>query len=415
MNEGLEKPRGSSKHLQTIAGTRGPGVRIKIREAAMKRLSCLGILLAIVACCSEKSSLVETRMEDGVEAVLNHLEPYRLKGMPTRLSVERKFSIDFERQDLAELGISEILGFDVDSTGHIFCLCDAAIFKFDPKGEFLLKFGRKGEGPGEFSYPVRCAVSERDEFWVFDYAKYKFILYEQSGEFIRETGLNVLGDLWGMGEVYYLDETTTLQMVAPLDPDEATPAFQLIVQNTEAGRRRTLPDRLEGEDPFNSPRFNLFHHRLLYQVARRNIFVTSQQNSQFEINIYDVAGMPQKRIRKEYRKIRLREEYKTRRMEWFKKHPLSRKHKMQGYFPDFYPPIQDFFVDSEGRIFVETYEEADNPDAVTVDIFNPDGVYLIRTSLVKSQSKRFKHGRLYALQEKDSGFQELNVSALSWD
>jgi hypothetical protein len=50
-----------------------------------------------------------------------------------------------------------------------------------------------------------------------------------------------------------------------------------------------------------------------------------------------------------------------------------------------------------------------------VDIFNPDGAYISRTTMAKSLTKLFKHERLYALHEKDSGFQELIVSSLSWD
>jgi hypothetical protein len=88
---------------------------------------------------------------------------------------------------------------------------------------------------------------------------------------------------------------------------------------------------------------------------------------------------------------------------------------MQGYFPDFYPPIKNLHVDSQGRIFVETYERGEDPDAGIVDIFNPDGAYISRTTMAKSLTKLFKHERLYALHEKDSGFQELIVSSLSWD
>jgi hypothetical protein len=104
--------------------------------------------MMIFACSTEKPSQVVTVMENGVEVVLNHLEPYRLKNVPAKLSIDREFSIDFEREDLAELGLSEILGYDVDSSGNIFCLCDSAIFKFDLNGNFLLNFSRKGQGPG---------------------------------------------------------------------------------------------------------------------------------------------------------------------------------------------------------------------------------------------------------------------------
>jgi hypothetical protein len=265
------------------------------------------------------------------------------------------------------------------------------------------------------NYPTRCAVSDRDEFWVYDYSKYRFILFDQNGNFLREVDFKVQGNSWGISQVHYMDDSTNMQMSAPLDLEEAKPVYQLIIQNTESGKIQILPEQLEDVNPSRSPRVNLFNEKLLYQIAQHKIHVYSQQNPQFEINVYDLAGSPLRRIRKEYQRVKLDEEFKTRRMEWFKKHPMSRLHKMQGYFPDFYPPIKNFHVDSQGRIYVETYEMGDEPEAVVVDIFNPDGAYISRTTLTKSLSKLFKNDRLYALHEKDSGFQELIVSILSWN
>jgi hypothetical protein len=369
----------------------------------------------MIACSPDKSTQVDTIMEDGVKVVLNHLEPYDLTNMSSRFILEKEFSIDFEGEDLAEIGISEILGYDVDSRGNIFCLCDSGVFKFDSKGNFLLKFSRKGQGPGELNYPTKCAVSDRDEFWVFDYSKYRFIHFDREGNFLKETDFKVRGNTYGV-HADYLTKTTDMQLSAPVDMEDASPRYQLILQNRESGETKTLPEQLEGENPTRNPRHNLLHETLLYQFVQGKIYVYSQQNPQFEIGVYDFAGTPLKRVRKQYQKVKIDEEFKTRRMEWFKKHPMSRLHKMQGYFPEFYPPIQDFHVDSQGRIFVETYEKAeDDPDASVVDIFTEDGAYIHRTSLPKSISKVFKNDRLYALHEKDSGFQELIVSAISWD
>lgn len=382
---------------------------------AMKKLTWMCLILASIACSSEKPSRIQRQIENGVEVVLNHLEPYRLKNVPAHLIVEEEVSIDFERDDLGEIGISEILDFDVDSSGNIFCLCDSGIYKFDPDGNFLFKFSRKGQGPGELNYPTRCAVSERDEFWVFDYSKRRFIFFDREGKFLRETDLKVQGNMWGLSQVHYLDETADIQMSAPLDLEEANHVFRLIIQNSKSGELRALPEQLEDVNPSKNPRINLFNQELLFQIAQGKIYAYSQQNPQFEINVYDFKGTPLRQVRKQYQKVSLDEEFKTRRMEWFKNHPLSRVHKMQGYFPDFFPPIKKFYVDDRGRIFAETYEKTENTDLDVVDIFNPDGAYIICTTLAKSLSKRFHNDRLYALHEKDSGFQELIISFLRWE
>lgn len=77
----------------------------------MKTFFCLSLVLVIVACSSENYSQVDTFIEDGVEVVQNYIEPYLIKNIPSQLIVRKEFSIDFEREDLAEHGISEIYMF----------------------------------------------------------------------------------------------------------------------------------------------------------------------------------------------------------------------------------------------------------------------------------------------------------------
>lgn len=54
-------------------------------------------------------------MEEGVEVVVNHVEPYKLKGEPGNLILLKVLSIDTERDDIAESGLTDIGAFDVDS------------------------------------------------------------------------------------------------------------------------------------------------------------------------------------------------------------------------------------------------------------------------------------------------------------
>jgi hypothetical protein len=88
---------------------------------------------------------------------------------------------------------------------------------------------------------------------------------------------------------------------------------------------------------------------------------------------------------------------------------------MQGYFPDHYPPIKNFYVDTEGRIFVETFEDGETHEEEMVDIFSTDGVFTGRISLRKAQSRLFKNDRFYNMYEKKSGYQKLEVHTMSWE
>ncbi|MCK7478525.1 MAG: hypothetical protein M0C28_14910 [Candidatus Moduliflexus flocculans] len=68
---------------------------------------------------------------------------------------------------------------DEDAAGNLFILDDreSCVKKFDAKREFLGRFGRKGQGPGEFEFPMSVGVTASgrvivatgtSEFHVFD-------------------------------------------------------------------------------------------------------------------------------------------------------------------------------------------------------------------------------------------------------
>jgi hypothetical protein len=90
-------------------------------------------------------------MEDGIEVVFNHLKPYKIKGESNNLNLEEKYIIDLEEESVAEAGITEVGGFDVDSNGNIFfwniMSNDNFIFKFNGNGKYVGSFGRSGQGP----------------------------------------------------------------------------------------------------------------------------------------------------------------------------------------------------------------------------------------------------------------------------
>ncbi len=71
------------------------------------------------------------------------------------------------------------------------------------------------------------------------------------------------------------------------------------------------------------------------------------------------------------------------------------------------------------------FEEGEIPGSYMYDIFNPDGVFIGRTSLDNSGNEsieiwggpfevRAKNNLLYYLRTKESGFQELAVCRMIW-
>ena len=119
----------------------------------MKKLVCFLVGLSFLVSCGGKQPKVDKVIEDGVEVVLNHLEPYKLKGQPSRLRLEEETRIDFEREEYNDLGLKEPYFVEADSKGNIFIIerdtaSEFFLYKFSPDGRFVSKFGQKGQGPG---------------------------------------------------------------------------------------------------------------------------------------------------------------------------------------------------------------------------------------------------------------------------
>ena len=157
----------------------------------MKKLIYLTLILSIFFYCGPKQEKVERYMEDGVEVIVNHLEPYKIKGETRTLDLEEEFTIDTEKDEIANLGIPDILGFEVDSMGEIFILRTYHgegdfIFKFDRNGEFIKSFGPKGQGPGEFQNPHHIALDSEDNIVILDFGKHPLLKYDKDGIFIDD-------------------------------------------------------------------------------------------------------------------------------------------------------------------------------------------------------------------------------------
>jgi len=80
----------------------------------------LSNILFNIACKKPNSHKIERIKEDGVEVVINHLEPYRIECEPTIFSLKEESFIDTERGDLAKIGLAEITDFNVDSRGNLY-------------------------------------------------------------------------------------------------------------------------------------------------------------------------------------------------------------------------------------------------------------------------------------------------------
>ena len=379
----------------------------------MKKLIYLILILFLFFYCGPKQEIVEKFIEDGVEVVINHIEPYKIKGESGNLHLESAFSIDTEKEEMLDIGLVGIETFDVDSEENIYLMqwetSENYIFKFDSEGNFLASFCRRGQGPGEIEYGGTLLINPQGEIIAKDVSKRKFILYDRDGNFLREINLKKNYDPIPLENRKYF-----------VFWGEDTPEFRkqyVGICSSEFEDVRHLdafqyPNALNVRTPVN-------RDRMIYGVSKDRIYIGNSKRG-YEIQVYDLEGNLLQNIRKEYEAVNVSEESKKAYFSFF---PEGDPWRDKFYFTEHWPPFRYLFTDDEGHLFVLTHEEGINPGEFMYDIFTSEGIFIGRTSLWNNKKLyptiifpvRAKKNRLYCLREKESGYKELVVYKMKWE
>ena len=381
----------------------------------MKKLIYLCLALFLLLHCGSQQEKIEKYTEDGVEVIVNHLEPYKIKGEPSTLQLDEEFTIDTENEDIVKTGLTNINYFNVDSEGSIYCLNEKCfenfILKFDRYGNFLKAFGRKGQGPGELQMPILPLITSQDEIVIMDQGRSSLFFFTKDGAFIK----SIPRDSYTMA-MYPLENGNYLMVKVIYDPEYdyiMQYPFSLFSSDFEEIKeldRLKFPNYRKGRKQKATP------PGFLWSVTKRNVYFGNEERG-YEISAYDLEGNMVRKIKKEYSKVRIPEEY-------IKEHSEGRSElwKQRTYFPEYFPPFQCAFTDDRERLFVITNEKGNNPGEYMCDIFNPAGIFISRASLTGIMETGLillpplaKKDQLYCIREKESGYQELVVYRMRWD
>ena len=386
----------------------------------MKRIIYLVLILSLFLFCASKQEKVERIIEDGVEVVVNHIKPYKIKGKLASLSLEKEFSIDTESDETAGLGITDIEGFDIDSKGNIYIfipsrIMEKLVYKFDSNGKYITSFGPRGQGPGEIQSASIFGIAKDDEIPVVDANGLKLVFFDKNGNFINETRLKfkiAQGYVLPLENGNYLIRTLEGEFRKPSEgPPKEGVAWVLCLCDPDLNLIKYI-DRLHHSGPLLAKRSPHMMPVYFWEVSDGKIFVGNSQWG-YEIRVFDLNGNLIKKIRKEYKPVKFPESI------------IEQEAWLNREYPKFLPPFQRlFFTDDDGRFFVMTFEKEKNSKKYTFDIFNADGVFIGRKNMdiyVERYTNRFplyavaKDHRLYCLREKESGYKELVVYRMKWE
>lgn len=269
--------------------------------------------------------------------------------------------------------------------------------------KLLKKFGRQGEGPGEFQveqYGAPMSISfPGNEMMVSSENKASY--FSMDGQFLRQkktpqgTVMYQVGDQFlGVGPTF--DEAGK-QLVSFRIMDGE---FKLIKKVFETSISVNI-----GTQDMVLP-YGAFTHNPVYKD--KIILVTGDQ--EFQIEIFDHKGNFIRKIRKEPKKIRIPEAFKQKALQWFQTDPrfkpfydsvLKNKIKFRSHFP----AIRDINL-GDDRIHVITYNRKD--DLWECIILNFKGEELNRLFIPMAEYIPFSYyallysvenGKLYSLVE----------------
>jgi hypothetical protein len=404
-------------------------------ELRMRKMIFFLIGLFFLFQCGADQAGVERIMEDGVEVVINHLQPYKIKSEPASLILDEELIIDFESDDIATLGISDITGFNVDSSGNIYVgslrSTENFIFKFNEEGKYVGSFCHVGQGPGEVERLGSWRINESDEILIANRARDKLIVLDTFGNLIREIPLasnHIIATVLKSGKI--------LAMQFLPKPGEGL-FYPIVISNIDLENPKTLRQGQRLQNYVAAKELNGLELALDYaqwSISKEYIYIGNKFNG-YEFLVYDLNGTLVKKIRKDYNPVKVSQKLKDTVIKSFDTPSYNQDNiKDKIFFPNNMPPFQYFFSDDVGRLYVMTYEKGEEEKDFIYDIFNSGGTFISRTVIDNSGNilgappfqelsnpcggpydVRVKYNRLYYLRGKESGFQELVVCEMKWE
>jgi hypothetical protein len=382
----------------------------------MKKLIWMCLVLLLFLCCKPAIEEIERYTEDGVEVVVNHLDPYKLAGEPIHFYLEERLTIDTENENIAETGLTDIFYFDVDADGNIYFLNNESqenfMLKFDRNGSFVTAFGRMGQGPGELQMPIIPIITNKGEVLILDEGQRKLCYFTKEGDFINSVPQEVSTIV-----LFPMENEKYLTVSAIFDPEsDYIMQYPFSLFSSDFKQIKEL-DSVKFPNYLKGKKQKAINTGFLFSITKRNIYIGNEERG-YEINVYDLEGNLVRKIRKDYRKVRIPEEYIEEHSEG-----MGEIWKQRTYFPEYFPPFQCAFVDDKGRLFVITNEKGSRHGEYMCDIFNPEGIFIARagvTGIVDTPPQIYlppivKKNLLYCIEEKESGYKKFVVYEMKWE
>jgi len=350
----------------------------------MKRylmLISLFIFIFSAISCSEKPGYpVRTEIIDGIKYIHNTEIPLH----PNKtVFFEEDLSIGGEEYKM----LFRPQRFIVDQKENIYITDyqDKSIKVFDPRGEYILTIGRKGEGPGEFSSIGYLAFLPDGRLMVMDLEARRISLFDSDGKYIESHH-------WAErpGGLIYATESTCLLTVYTFEGDNPLEDMKLFVKefDFQGNEISSFGEfKIEESKILSEKREEATIHMVIYTpYSPHSIFAADPVrqhlyhcvNDVYEIETFDREGKVIRRSDRPYKLL-----------------PFTSE------------DAEEFYSRYESRPMVDRTFTA-------YDIFNADGYYEAKVWIDKSPSLFIK-GKMYRMEtDEETGFRFLKRYRVIW-
>ncbi len=317
------------------------------------------------------------------------------------INAEKKFQLDLIHPQLIKVDNKKIYIVEREKI-HIYSLKP---FKK------ILSFGKKGEGPGEFRVhpgtPIMLSLVKDN---IIAQTGGSVYYYDKTGKYIKERKIHgqFIASMKSVGNNF---------IGLSYGNKDKKRLMKILLLDKEFKKIKTLASTLDEKQPGQGLVFLSIPQHLYTCYATDNNYSFTSLGKKMSIKVFDKHGKLIRTISKDYKNLKVNDDYKKRVIKHYKTDPFL-KQFFQYLSPitikNYFPAIRDMRV-ADNKIYAVTYRIKDDKSEVL--IFNINGNF-IRTVYMPIQEQdirlfypyEIKGNKLYQLVESDDEDFELIIN-----
>ncbi|MCJ7680165.1 MAG: 6-bladed beta-propeller [Candidatus Aminicenantes bacterium] len=322
---------------------------------------------------------------DGIKVVENPSIPLNGK-LAFNLAEELRIGNDIDANQLLN-GVREI---KIDNEGNIYIL-DMRNYRvqvFDKNGHFLLTIGKKGHGPGEFSFPKAFYIDRQSQsIHIADYLSRKIIVFSMKGEYLDRDILMTLnpekisfgdkGDIWGVFSEHGYETTRFLKHYNGVGKE-----LEIFMEKPYQNSRVMTSKESMGRNQTRVGGF-FFHHGFEYDLYFSKISdegLVFGYSDEYVLHFIDGTGELNQKVTWDAEKEKISRATRDKIKQETRRDMIRQGTVPPDFdidFPDYAPFFYGLVSDDEGRIYVQRTSKAEAAvNGYVFDVLDREGIFI---------------------------------------